>query len=115
MSENFFSVTVSDEVDKISALSGMMMAVGTGDVTDLDGSEISAIGSMLCDIRDKLREWNHEEGDIDQSLLDSRDANMFLSDLLRRAKSHRKTEEIKSLLLDALSQIQKTNQHIQGA
>jgi len=114
MSENFFSVTVSDQADKISALSGMMMAMGTGDIAELDNNEISAIGSMLCDIRDELREWNHREGDIDQSLLDSRDASVFLSELLCRAKSHRKTEEIQTLLLDALKQIQGINQNNQA-
>jgi hypothetical protein len=84
----------------------MMMATGTGDIVDLDNEEVSAIGSMLCGICDKLREWNHREGNLDQSLLDARDAQAFVSELLRRAKGHRKVEEVQTLLLDAMKQIQ---------
>jgi hypothetical protein len=110
MSENFFSGTVYEEANKISALSGMMMATGTGDIVELDNEEVSAIGSMLCGICDKLREWNHREGDLDQSLLDTRDAQSFVSELLRRAKGHRKVDEIQNLLLGAMKQMQQVKE-----
>jgi len=60
MDENIFSVTVEGIRLKLRVLSGLMMGLDGGSV-DLETDEVHALGYILNNISDELKDWNYKE------------------------------------------------------
>lgn len=63
MKDNMYDVVMMETefaADKLSFLSGIMMAMESGDVVDFDYTEINALGHILNDIKQELKAVNRE-------------------------------------------------------